>query len=94
MIQANANTSNTIINDLSYDDSIISGWMYKLAKNKLLGRESWHHRFMKFDISNGLLSISKDDEDNTLKIQSDKTSGNNKLKALGLTDDEIKALIG
>ena len=65
MIQANANTSNTIINDLSYDDSIISGWMYKLAKIKLLGRESWHHRFMKFDISNGLLSISKDDEDNT-----------------------------
>jgi len=65
MIQVNANTSNTIINDLSYDDSIISGWMYKLAKIKLLGRESWHHRFMKFDISNGLLSISKDDEDNT-----------------------------
>ena len=65
MIQANANTSNTIINDLSYDDSIISGWMYKLAKIKLLGRESWHHRFIKFDISNGLLSISKDDEDNT-----------------------------
>jgi hypothetical protein len=42
----------------------------------------------------GLAKLKKDDEDNTLKIQSDKNSGNNKLKALGLTDDEIKALLG
>ena len=42
----------------------------------------------------GLAKLKKDDEDNTLKIQSDKTSGNTKLKALGLTDDEIKALLG
>tara|TARA_R100000908_G_C3713743_1_gene119329 strand:- start:1 stop:279 length:279 start_codon:yes stop_codon:yes gene_type:complete len=42
----------------------------------------------------GLAKLKKDDEDNTLKIQSDKNSGNTKLKALGLTDDEIKALLG
>jgi len=31
-------------------------------------------------------------DNNISKIAADKTSGNNKLKALGLTDDEITAI--
>ena len=42
----------------------------------------------------GLAKLKKDDEDNTSKIQSDKIKANQKLKDLGLTDDEIKAIKG
>ena len=46
------------------------------------------------ECTDGLAKLKKDDEDNTSKIQSDKTNANKKLKDLGLTDDEIKAIKG
>ena len=40
----------------------------------------------------GLAQLQTDFDDAKTKEESDKTSGNNKLKALGLTDDEITAV--
>ena len=40
----------------------------------------------------GLAQLQTDFDDAATKQESDKTSGNNKLKALGLTDDEITAI--
>ena len=40
----------------------------------------------------GLAALQTAFDDAKTKQESDKTSGNNKLKALGLTDDEIKAV--
>lgn len=41
------------------------------------------------------VTADKEAEDNTLaKKETDKTNANAKLKALGLTDDEIKAIKG
>ena len=42
----------------------------------------------------GLAALQTAFDDAKTKKASDKTSGNNKLKALGLTDDEIKAIKG
>ena len=42
----------------------------------------------------GLAALKTAFDDAKTKKASDKTSGNNKLKALGLTDDEIKAIKG
>ena len=44
------------------------------------------------DCTNGLLALQTVFDDAKTKESSDKTSGNNKLKALGLTDDEITAI--
>ena len=44
------------------------------------------------DCTNGLLALQTSFDDAEIKLASDKTSGNNKLKALGLTDDEITAI--
>ena len=41
----------------------------------------------------GLTALQTAHDDAKTKFESDKTSGNNKLKALGLTDDEITAII-
>ena len=45
------------------------------------------------DCTNGLAAMQTAFDDAETKQESDKTSGNNKLKALGLTDDEITAII-
>ena len=45
------------------------------------------------DCTNGLAALQTAYDDAATKQESDKTSGNNKLKALGLTDDEIIAVI-
>ena len=44
------------------------------------------------DCTNGLTALQTAFDDAETKQESDKTSGNNKLKALGLTDDEITAV--
>ena len=44
------------------------------------------------DCTNGLAALQAAYDDAAAKQESDKTSGNNKLKALGLTDDEITAV--
>ena len=44
------------------------------------------------DCTNGLSALQTAFDDAKTKESSDKTSGNNKLKALGLTDDEIIAI--
>jgi hypothetical protein len=46
------------------------------------------------ECTDGLAALKKADEDATAKKAADKASGNQKLKDLGLTDDEIKALTG
>ena len=42
----------------------------------------------------GLAQLQTDFDDAKTKKETDKTNANNKLKALGLTDDEIKAIKG
>ena len=44
------------------------------------------------ECTDGLAALQTDYDDAATKQESDKTSGNNKLKALGLTDDEITAI--
>jgi|TARA_R100001530_G_scaffold72599_1_gene51258 hypothetical protein len=44
------------------------------------------------ECTDGLAALQTAYDDAKTKQASDKTSGNNKLKALGLTDDEIKAV--
>ena len=44
------------------------------------------------ECTDGLAALQTAFDDAQTKVASDKTSGNNKLKALGLTDDEIKAV--
>ena len=44
------------------------------------------------ECTDGLLALQTAYDDAATKQESDKTSGNNKLKALGLTDDEITAV--
>ena len=46
------------------------------------------------ECTDGLAALKKAGEDATAKKATDKTSGNQKLKDLGLTDDEIKAVTG
>lgn len=46
------------------------------------------------ECTDGLAAMQTAFDDKTTKRESDKTSANNKLKALGLTDDEIKAIKG
>ena len=44
------------------------------------------------ECTDGLAAMQTAFDDAKTKQESDKTSGNNKLKALGLTDDEITAV--
>ena len=44
--------------------------------------------------TDGLAQMQSDFDDAKTKKETDSTSGKTKLKNLGLTDDEIKALIG
>ena len=44
------------------------------------------------ECTDGLAALQTSFDDAATKQESDKTSGNNKLKALGLTDDEIVAV--
>ena len=44
------------------------------------------------ECTDGLAAMQTAYDDAKTKQESDKTSGNNKLKALGLTDDEITAV--
>ena len=46
------------------------------------------------ECTDGLAALQTEFEDAKTKEASDKTSANDKLKALGLTDDEIKAIKG
>ena len=44
------------------------------------------------ECTDGLVALQTAFDDAKTKQETDKTSGNNKLKALGLTDDEITAI--
>ena len=44
------------------------------------------------ECTDGLAALQTAFDDAKTKQETDKTSGNNKLKALGLTDDEISAI--
>ena len=44
------------------------------------------------ECTDGLVALQTSFDDAETKQETDKTSGNNKLKALGLTDDEITAV--
>jgi hypothetical protein len=46
------------------------------------------------ECTDGLAALQTEFDDAKTKEAADKTSANNKLKALGLTDDEIKAIKG
>ena len=46
------------------------------------------------ECTDGLAALQKAYDDNQTKQTTDETSGKTKLKNLGLTDDEIKALTG
>ena len=46
------------------------------------------------ECTDGLAQLQTDFDDAQTKQASDKTNANNKLKALGLTDDEIKEIKG
>tara|TARA_R100000149_G_scaffold5609_1_gene1573 strand:- start:35 stop:313 length:279 start_codon:yes stop_codon:yes gene_type:complete len=46
------------------------------------------------ECTDGLAALQKSYDDNNTKLSTDETSGKTKLKNLGLTDDEIKALTG
>tara|TARA_Y100001937_G_C7040922_1_gene294550 strand:+ start:602 stop:880 length:279 start_codon:yes stop_codon:yes gene_type:complete len=46
------------------------------------------------ECTDGLAALQKSYDDNNTKLNTDETSGKTKLKNLGLTDDEIKALTG
>ena len=46
------------------------------------------------ECSDGLSALQTAFDDAKTKRETDKTNANNKLKALGLTDDEIKAIKG
>ena len=46
------------------------------------------------ECTDGLAALQKSYDDNETKLSTDETSGKTKLKNLGLTDDEIKALTG
>ena len=46
------------------------------------------------ECTDGLTALQTAFDDAKTKLSSDKTNANNKLKALGLTDDEIKAIKG
>jgi hypothetical protein len=46
------------------------------------------------ECTDGLAALQKSYDDNDTKLSTDETSGKTKLKNLGLTDDEIKALTG
>ena len=46
------------------------------------------------ECTDGLAALQTAFDDAKTKRESDKTNANNKLKALGLTDDEIKAIKG
>ena len=48
----------------------------------------------KANVNAEIIKIKEDEETNKNKLNTDKTNANNKLKALGLTDDEIKAIKG
>ena len=52
-----------------------------------------HSKPTEKECTDGLTALQKTFDDAKTKEASDKTSGNNKLKALGLTDDEIEAII-
>ena len=46
------------------------------------------------ECTDGLAQLQTDYDDDKTKQETDKASGNQKLKDLGLTDDEIKAITG
>ena len=48
----------------------------------------------KTDVDAEIIKIKENEVTNKNKLITDKASANNKLKALGLTDDEIKAIKG
>tara|TARA_R110000782_G_scaffold5291_2_gene18277 strand:+ start:550 stop:819 length:270 start_codon:yes stop_codon:yes gene_type:complete len=48
----------------------------------------------KANVNAEIIKIKENEETNKNKLNTDKTNANNKLKALGLTDDEIKAIKG
>ena len=53
-----------------------------------------HSKPTEQECTDGLAALQTAWDDRITKKTADKTSANNKLKALGLTDDEIKAIKG
>ena len=53
-----------------------------------------HSKPTEKECTDGLAALQKTFDDAKTKKETDKTSAETKLKNLGLTDDEIKALIG
>ena len=65
------------------------------AKNKVYANLIVHDGGSKpteQECTDGLATLQTARDDRIAKQSADKTSGNNKLKALGLTDDEITAI--
>ena len=68
------------------------------SKNKvyanLIIHDSSKDKPSESDCTNGLAQLQSDYDDAQSKNTNDKASGKQKLKDLGLNDDEIKALMG
>ena len=68
------------------------------SKNKvyanLIIHDSSKDKPSESDCTNGLAQLQSDYDDAQTKNTNDKASGKQKLKDLGLDDDEIKALMG
>ena len=68
------------------------------SKNKvyanLIIHDSSKDKPSESDCTNGLAQLQSDYDDAQTKNTNDKASGKQKLKDLGLNDDEIKALMG
>ena len=65
----------------------------KLWNNELkIMEDNPHSKPTEQECTDGLVALQTAFDDAKTKQETDKTSGNNKLKALGLTDDEIIAV--
>ena len=74
------------------------GWFgWSDSKNKIYANLIVHDGGSKpteQECTDGLTQLQTDFDNTKTKQETDKTSGKQKLKDLGLTDDEIKALTG
>jgi len=71
------------------------GWAKELEPRKVYSNLVTHDGSEKpteQECTDGLAALQTAFDDEKTKLAEDKTSGNNKLKALGLTDDEIVAV--
>ena len=83
-----------------YDDYLVTlhegqwfGWTKGKAENLIIHDSSKSKPTQK-ELDDGLAALQKAYDDAQTKQVTDEVSAKTKLKNLGLTDDEIKALIG